>query len=218
MRVVVYPQPIKKLKCTPQGFVPGRYCPEALLPATLDPPALIQRWKQYTQARAAARFLRDSLRRRHRHRVARFAFDGWRTGLGPKQRREASAMKDALARGATGIAPATRVMSARGVARDAVGDTGHCSEEEQEEDEGGEEGDDSVADVTETVVQRPGAALPSRGERQKVAFVEARVDADLKVARRTVIAGWRSALTRAIGLRHAKQGFRLKKEARRHPT
>ncbi|CAM9425409.1 unnamed protein product, partial [Hapterophycus canaliculatus] len=199
-----------------RGFVPGRFCPDVILPATLDPPALIQRWKQYTQVRAAARFLRVSLRRRYGHRVARVAFDGWRTGLGPKQHREAAAMKDALAH-ATGEATACVVVSARPVARAAMEASVGYLEEEHEEHDGDEE-DDSVADVAETVAQCTGAGNPSRRERRKVAFVEARVDADLKVARRTVIAGWRGALTRDIGLRHMKQEFRLKKEARRHPT
>lgn len=208
--------PITNEKQCIQGFVPGRYCPEALLPATLDPSALIQRWKQYTQAKAAARFLRESLRRRHRHRVARVAFDGWRVGLGPKQRREAIAMKNALMRG-TGVAPATSVVSARPAVRDAMGDNEDSFEEEQEEHDGDND-DDAVADGMEAGEHRRGAGYPSQRQRQKVAFVEARVDADLKVARRTVIAGWRSALSRAIGLRQAKQEFRLKKEARRHPT
>lgn len=40
-----------------RGFVPGRYAPEVLVPATVDVQALMQRWKQHTQGRASARFL-----------------------------------------------------------------------------------------------------------------------------------------------------------------
>lgn len=40
-----------------RGFIPGRYAPAVLLPATLDQLALMQRWKQHTQGRASARFL-----------------------------------------------------------------------------------------------------------------------------------------------------------------
>lgn len=221
------------------GFVPGRYAPEALLPATLDPLALIQRWKQYTQGRAASRFLRDSLRRRYLHRVARVAFDGWRTGLGPRQRREAAAMKVAVAAAAAvqweASAAAASVAQARPLWRTAKQDAvekleeAEGKEEEEETKEEGKDGDDGgdgdvgVADRAETSCRggrqrAAGESSKRRRRQQKVSFIEARVLADVTVARRTVIAGWKSTLTRAIGIRQARQECRLKKQGRRHPT
>lgn len=93
-------------------------------------------------------------------------------------------------------------------------------EEEAEEEKEEEEEDGGVA----TGGAQAGDSRESRRggdgnlRRQKVSLVEARVEADLKVARRTVIAGWRSALTRTIGLRQAKHEHQLKERARRIPT
>lgn len=231
------------------GFVPGYYAPEVLLPATLDPLALVQRWKQYTQGRAVSRFLGDSLTRRRRHRVARVAFDGWRTGLGPRQRREAKAMKTTVsatasaseakletrsevfsssaAVAASASASAASVTPPRPSARDARAAAAVAAlekkqeEEEEEEDaqEGGYHGSDGGAGDDDTGFGAGGSSvLRRRGHHEKVTFVEARVGVDLAVARRTVVAGWRSALTRAIGLRQARRERLVKKQGRRHPT
>ncbi|CAM9821927.1 unnamed protein product, partial [Ectocarpus sp. 4 AP-2014] len=204
-----------------RGFVPGRYAPEVLLPATLDPSALFQRWKQHTQARAAARFLRCSLRRRHLHRVARVTFDGWRTGLGPRQVQRAAEMRAAPTQEEAGATAAQSDDAAirvpgRSLKRTLTEDAGEIIEEEEEE----EEEDSGIATRG---AQTGDSRRSRRGEdgnlrQQKVSWVEARVEADLKVARRTVIAGWRSALTRTIGLRQAKREHQLKEAARRIPT
>ncbi|CAM9303164.1 unnamed protein product [Ectocarpus fasciculatus] len=207
-----------------RGFVAGRYAPEVLLPATLDPSALFQRWKQYTQARAASRFLRCSLRRRHLHRVARVAFDGWRTGLGPRQVRRAAAMRAATTEAAAGAAAAAAHsdaaamgVPARSPRRTPTEDVVEIIEEEEDEEEGEEDGGVATGGAQAGEPRRGGdGSLQQRV--QKVSLVEARVEADLKVARRTVIVGWRSALTRTIGLRHAQHEHRLKEGARRIPT
>lgn len=54
--------------------------------------------------------------------------------------------------------------------------------------------------------------------RRPQALAERRADADLKVARRSIVAGWKGALTRGIGLRQARQEHRLKRAARQEPT
>lgn len=224
------------------GFVPGRYAPEVLLPATLDPLALIQRWKQYTQGRVASRFLEDSLGRRYLHRVVRVAFDGWRTGLGPRQRREAAAMKTAAAAAAAARSEASSAAASVGLARPLSRNTKQVvaitseekAEEEEEEEEEGKEGNGDYVSGGGAAGVAAGVEADGRGERQheygaregskqrrrqqKTSFTEARVLADLAVARRTVIAGWKSALTRTITLRQAKQEHRLKKQGRLHPT
>lgn len=225
-----------------QGFVPGRYAPEVLLPATLDPLALLQRWKQYTQGRAASRFLGESLRRRHLHRVARVAFEGWRTGLGPRQRREAAALKAVVAAAATARSEASAAAASverahplrRNTKQRVLVRVEENGEEEEEEDEEGEESEDDYDSGDGDAGVAAGVGEGGRGRRQhehavvdgfnqrgranKASFIEAHVLADLAVARRTVIAGWKSALTRAIGLRQARQEHRLKKQGRRHPT
>ena len=220
------------------GFVPGRYAPEVLLPATLDPTALIQRWKQYTQWRAASRFLRESLRRRHLHRVVRVAFDGWRTGLGPKQRREAAAMKAAMAAatGGRSEAPATPTISGalgqpvgRTARQDAAPRLVEAEEEEEEEEEerdleeGEHNGDDGVYGGNDDVDEMDHAGgreerSRQRRRRQEASSIECRAKIDLAAARRTVIAGWKTSLPRTIGIRQAKQEHLVKKQARRHPT
>ncbi|CAM9231173.1 unnamed protein product, partial [Ectocarpus sp. 13 AM-2016] len=208
-----------------RGFVPGRYDPEVLLPATLDPSALFQRWKQYTQERAAARFLRCSLRHRHLHRVARVTFDGWRTGLGPTQARRAAEMRAAPTEAEAGATATQSDAEAIGVPgrslkRTLTEDVGEIIEEDEEEEEEAEEEDGGIATGG---AQTGDPRRSRRGEdgnlrQQKVSWVEARVEADLRVARRTVISGWRSALTRTIGLRQAKREHQLKEGARRIPT
>lgn len=218
------------------GFVPGHYSPEVLLPATLDPLALIQRWKQYTQGRAVSRLLVDSLIRRRHHRVARVAFDGWRKGMGPRQRRAAAAMEAAIvAAAAVGTrskafaAAAASGKPASPSARDGKEAAVAALEMEQQQQEGEEEGDkeaeeggygDDPADG-DSFGLGTGAGhsrLLRRSQHQKVPFVEARTGVDLAVARRTVIAGWRAALTRAVGLRQAKQEWQVKRDGRRRPT
>eukprot|EP00752_Nemacystus_decipiens_P014275 g12696.t1 len=204
--------------------------------------ALVQRWKQYTQGRAVARFLGDSLRRRYLHRVARSAFDVWRTGVGPRQRREAAAMKAAVMKAATAAARSeasaapTRVRLGRPLRRNTEKDEGVNLEEEDRgekagyEEEGKDEygtggGDAGVAGEVEADCRRgrhhkheAEEGSKPRRRQQRASFIEERVLADLTVARRTVIAGWKGALTRAIGLRQAKQEHRLKKQGRLHPT
>ena len=104
------------------------------------------------------------------------------------------------------------------------------SEDEDEEEEGKDDyvsgdGDASIdAGVGEGSrgrrhhEQAEGEGSKQRRRQRKASFIESNALADLKVARRTVIAGWKSALTRAIGLKQAKQEHRLKKQGRRHPT
>lgn len=55
-------------------------------------------------------------------------------------------------------------------------------------------------------------------QRQQQTFAQGRAEADLRIARRTVVAGWRGALTREIRMRQARQEWRLKKAARLEPT
>lgn len=49
-------------------------------------------------------------------------------------------------------------------------------------------------------------------------FVERRANADLRVARRTVLAAWRGSMTREIWLRQMREDRRMKKAARMEPT
>lgn len=168
-----------------RGFTQGRYAPEVILPYTCGVNALFQRWKQHTQGNVCARFLVDTQRRRRHIQVVRVAFDGWRTGIGPKQlRANASA---ALRRLAAGV-PSSVLNSTTSV---------NCPREVQED------------------IELAGART-TWGARQS--FVELRANADLRVARRTVVAGWRGALTREIWLRQGRADRLLKKAARQEPT
>lgn len=169
------------------------------------------------------------------------AFDGWRKGIGPKQQREAKAMKAAVMATATATATATPAGGNRSEAfaaatpsakpahpsawdakEAAVAALEKAEEEEEEGDEeeekGGGHSDGANGDVFGLQAGGGGSRLLQRGQHQKVPFVEARVRVDLAVARRTVISGWRGALTRAIRLRQAKQEWRVKREGRRQPT
>ena len=215
------------------GFVPGRYAPEVILPVTLDPLALLQRWKQHTQGRVTARLLGESLRRRRLARVARVVFDGWRTGMGPRQRREAQAMAAALSAAATATAAAAAAAAAAATAAAGAAESAaavNCAHQTKDSDTLAAEQEDNVA-VTPVVtgtgtvasdddnVEEPQAMRSLRqGLERRQTFAERRAEVDLRIARRTVIAGWRGALTREIGLRQAKQEWRLKKAARREPT
>lgn len=69
----------------------------------------------------------------------------------------------------------------------------------------------------ETEAKRRGVD-PAAAQRQNRCFIERRAEADLNVARRTVVAAWRGSLTRAIGLRQAQRERWLKQTARRQPT
>lgn len=77
-------------------------------------------------------------------------------------------------------------------------------------------GDAAVAADTSMVAVADELNMPRVWRPQMLA--ERRAEADLKVARRTIVAGWRGALTRGIGLRQARQEHRLKKAARQEPT
>ncbi|CAM9677532.1 unnamed protein product, partial [Laminaria digitata] len=207
------------------GFIPGRYAPEVILPATLDPLALVQRWKQHTQGRVTARLLGESLTRRRLARVARVVFHGWRTGVGPRQERETQAMAAALSTAATGVGVAVGV---GGVGVAGAGDRDTLT---------AEQGGDGVVTVTSMKGTAASADDTLEGQQQqqqvedgfsvrrrrggsvwRQTFAERRAEADLRIARRTVVAGWRAALTRELVLRQAKQEWRLKKAARLEPT
>lgn len=106
---------------------------------------------------------------------------------------------------------------ARSPRRTPTEDVVEIMKEEEEEEEGEEDGGVATGGAQAGESRRGGdGSLQQRV--QKVSLVEARVEADLKVARRTVVAGWRSALTRTIGLRQAKHEHQLKEGARRIPT
>ncbi|CAM9742176.1 unnamed protein product, partial [Sphacelaria rigidula] len=203
------------------GFTGGRYAPEVLLPVTLDELAMMQRWKQHVQAKKSADLVTDSFRKRRHARIVRVVFDGWRTGIGPKQRNRAQAKAAATAGAAKEAFLAEKFTKASAT----LGETRT-----------------SEADVVEKYVQvnreswvfRPGSSpaatvmmVPSDGWSEfdgtviwqpRKGFAEKRAKADLKVARRTVVAAWRGSLARDIGLRQAKQQRKTKQLARREPT
>lgn len=142
------------------------------------------------------------LRRRRLARVTRVAFDGWRTGIGPRQRRAALRLAAAIRAAGAGSAPPSAVDADTPPPRIAV-----------------------IAPVkaNHTVNTNDAVAVAHHEQtrpqvRRQQVFAERRAEADLKVARRTVVAGWRGALTREIGLRQARQHHTLKRAARREPT
>lgn len=199
------------------------------MPATLDPLALMQRWKQHTQGRITARLLGESLRCRRVARVARAAFDGWSTGVGPKQRQEAQAMAAALAATATTLA-AVAAAEPAGVVSLSHHSSAILSEQEGRnvtftssvagEGAGAGAGTPPSSAVVCTVGFEQPQATPRfvRRDPERQTFAERGAETDLRVARRTVVAGWRGALTREIGLRQAKREWRLKQAARLEPT
>lgn len=195
-----------------------------LLPATLDLRALLQRWKQYTQLRLAVRLLDEALRRRRFSRVTRVAFDGWQTGLGPKQKRAATAMAFALAE------VGTAAVAAPAVAAVVVASTSGAFQfktktkslgviDIEEDDDVGAVANDEVVAAIEAETERQGLqTMVHHRTRRQQAFDERRAEADLKVVRRNVVAGWKGALARNIKMKQMRQEWRVKKAARRVPT
>lgn len=184
-----------------RGFTAGRYSPETILPFTLDERALMQRWKQYVQVKICARLLTKSLTQRRLARVVRVVFDGWRTGIGPKQRRRA----------AQKLAAAERAVSVGILKTTSAGRDGNPKRDSECL------GESEVRRVSESLISA--AALAQQPVRQlSQAFAERRAQADLQIARRTVVAGWRGSLARDIGLRHIRQEWRVKRAARQEPT
>ena len=191
------------------------------MPATLDPLALVQRWKQHTQGRIIARLLGESLRRRRLARIARAVFDGWRTGVGPRQERGAQAM-------ATALAAAAAAAERSGVASRSHHSGTIISEQEGSNvtvtspvaGAGAGPGTPPSSAVACRVGFEPPQATPRfvRRDSERKTFAERGAEADLRVARRRVVAGWRGALVREIGLRQAKHEWRLKQAARLEPT
>lgn len=201
-----------------RGFVPGRYAPEVFQSSTLDERALIQRWKQCVQERACARLLVETLQRRRLSRIARVVFDGWRTGIGPRQRRRVESIAPITLMAAT-LAAATPLEAAE-LEASAGGNSTQASACPH-----GEEPRLALTARSWAADHVPGqgcaaqcAAQLQPAQERRQSFAERRADADLKVAQRTIIAGWRGALTRIIQLRQTREEKRLKKSARHEPT
>lgn len=241
------------------GLTVGRYAPDVLLPVTLDERAMMQRWKQYVQGKTSAYLITDSFRKLRHSRVARVVFDGWRTGIGPKQRNRARAKAAARAEVAKEVLLAEELTKVS----ETPGETQTCEAEVTEKyvkvsgqvgfsdinsasfffatssqlAEGGQEPMRSgVVSLTrnapgvspaESIPAATAIVMPAdewseaHGNavwRPRKAFAERRAEADLKVARRTVVAAWRGSLAREIGLRQARQQRKVKQLARREPT
>lgn len=243
------------------GFTGGRYAPEVLLPVTLDELAMMQRWKQHVQAKKSADLVTDSFRKRRHARIVRVVFDGWRTGIGPKQRIRAQAKAAATAGAAKEAFLAekfTKASATLGETRTSEADVVEKYVQVNRESwvfrrqltrfwffvvpclqlvKGGKtpwrSGDAplmrNVPGVS-SAGSSPAATVmmvPSDGWSEfdgtviwqpRKGFAEKRAKADLKVARRTVVAAWRGSLARDIGLRQAKQQRKTKQLARREPT